>query len=274
MSKPILSSSGVAPTISAQVHGEDGDTRDIEIPGERALSLYVDKRELITLMTLGQMPEALAVGWLLSQRLVDSAEELEEVRVDWEVGVAAVYTHHGIAEQLDERRTVTSGCGQGTMFSRLMDEVEEVQFARAPRFAAPALFDLLRLIREQDTVYKRAGAVHCCALAAQDGSTAKLLCFVEDIGRHNAADAIAGWMQLNDVDGGGKVFYTTGRLTSEMVIKCAQMRIPYLVSRSGTTAMGYQVANRVGITMLGRAVNRRYILFSGAEHFGNTADAN
>lgn len=277
MPKPRVSNSAIDPTLRVKVSGEGGKAQEVEIPGEHALSLYVDKRELITLMTLGQMPEALAIGWLLSQRLIACASEVEEVRVDWEVSAAAVYTRHGIAEQLDARRTVTSGCGQGTMFSRLMEEVEEVQFVRQPQFAAPALFDLLRLIRERDTVYKRAGAVHCCALAAQDGGTARLLCFVEDIGRHNAADAIAGWMQLNDISGSGKVFYTTGRLTSEMVIKCAQMRIPYLVSRSGTTAMGYQVANRVGLTMLGRAVNRRYVVFSGAAHFdsaggGDTAN--
>lgn len=267
MSKPVVSNAGIAPTIRTTVAGDSGRMQQIEIAGEHALGLYVDKRELVTLMTLGQMPEALAVGWLLSQRFIASAEEVEEVHVDWEVGVAAVYTHQGIASLLDERRTVTSGCGQGTMFTRLMEEVEAVQFKRMPLFGAPALFDLLQHIRAQDTVYKRAGAVHACALAEQDGRRTRLLCFVEDIGRHNAADAIAGWMQLNDVAGDGKVFYTTGRLTSEMVIKCAQMRIPYLVSRSGTTAMGYQVANKVGLTMLGRAINRRYLLFSGAEHF-------
>lgn len=265
--KPIVSSAAIAPTVSGSVIDSDGSRREVEIAGERALSLYVDKRELITLMTLGQMPEALAIGWLLSQRLIKSADEIEEVQVDWEASAAAVYTRHGIAPQLDERRTVTSGCGQGSMFSRLLEEVEDIAFDREPPLAAAPLFELLQLIRERDTIYKRAGAVHCCALAEQDGRRAKLLCFVEDIGRHNAADAIAGWMQLNGVGGGGKVFYTTGRLTSEMVIKCAQMRIPYLVSRSGTTAMGYDVARRVGLTLIGRAVSKRYLLFSGGEHF-------
>lgn len=267
MPRPLLSNETVAATLPVTVRREDGKTQTIDIAGERALALYVNKRELITLMTLGQMPEALAVGWLLSQRLIKHADDIEEVRVDWEVNAAAVYTRVPLQTPPDARRTVTSGCGQGTMFSRLMEEVETLTFKRAPLFTARALTSLLEQVRQRDTVYKRAGAVHACALAEQDGETASLLCFVEDIGRHNAADAIAGWMQLNAVRGDGKVFYTTGRLTSEMVIKCAQMGIPYLVSRSGTTAMGYHLANTIGITMLGRAINTRYIIFSAPEHF-------
>ena len=160
------------------------------------------------------------------------------------------------------------------MFSRLMEDVEETTFVRRPLFGASALYDLLAKIRALETVYKRAGAVHGCALAAQtgDGDGVELLVFVEDIGRHNAVDAIAGWMWMNGINGDGKVFYTTGRLTSEMVVKCAQMRVPYLVSRSGVTRMGYDVANRTGLTMLGRALNRRYLLFSGAEYFRQESD--
>ena len=268
MAKPVVSHAGVAPTIRARVSGSDGE-RQIEIAGEQALSLYVDKRELITLMTLGQMPEALALGWLLSQRLIKSADEIEEIRVDWEVNVAAVYTRNGITLPEETRRTVTSGCGQGSMFSHLLEEIETVEFCRNRLFSDAALSDLLLQLRRQETIYKRAGAVHCCTLAEPepDGDRVRLLCFVEDIGRHNAADAIAGWMQLNSVSPADKIFYTTGRLTSEMVIKCAQMRIPYLVSRSGTTAMGYQLANRTGVTMLGRAINQRYLIFSGADYF-------
>ncbi|MCH9705758.1 MAG: formate dehydrogenase accessory sulfurtransferase FdhD [Proteobacteria bacterium] len=267
VAKPTISNARIAPTIPTTVIDHNGETQQVEIAGEHALGLYVDKHELITLMTLGQMPEALAAGWLLSQRLIRNVNELEEIQVDWEAGAVAVYTKNGIAPVLDERRTVTSGCGQGTMFSRLMEEIETVEFCRQPPFSAAALLHLLQLIRQQETIYKRAGAVHSCALVAHDGHHAELLCFVEDIGRHNAADAIAGWMQLNEISGDGKVFYTTGRLTSEMVIKCAQMRIPYLVSRSGTTAMGHQVANAVGLTMLGRAISQRYLIFSGAKHF-------
>lgn len=268
MAKPVISHTATAPTIRAKVSGSDGE-RQIEIAGEQALSLYVDKCELITLMTLGQMPEALAVGWLLSQRLISSADEIEEIRIDWEVNVAAVYTHNGIRAPADTRRTVTSGCGQGSMFSHLIEDIEKVTFDRAQPLTAAALSDLLQQLRRQETIYKRAGAVHCCTLAEPeaDGKRVRLLCFVEDIGRHNAADAIAGWMQLNDISAADKIFYTTGRLTSEMVIKCAQMRIPYLISRSGTTAMGYRLANQTGLTMLGRAINQRYLIFSGGNHF-------
>lgn len=267
--KPLLSAARVPPTVAAVVTGPDGAAREVELAGEHALALFVDGREVISLMTMGQMPEALAVGWLLSQRMIGSVGELEEVRVDWEAGAAAVYTRGGTAAAAadDGRRTVTSGCGQGTMFSRVMEQVERTAFVRAPRLGAGGVFDLLGRVRDWDTVYKRAGAVHACALARAGREAVDMLCFVEDIGRHNAADAIGGWMALNEISGDGTVFYTTGRLTSEMVIKCAQMRVPYLVSRSGTTAMGCEVARAAGVTMLGRAVNRRYVVFSGGEFF-------
>lgn len=266
MSKPLLSKARIDPVITATVCDHLGQTRPLPIAGERPLTLYVDKHELITLMTLGQMPEALVIGWLLSQRLIRTIAELETVQVDWEVNAAAVYTRNGIRLPRDERRTITSGCGQGSMFSALLEEIDAVEFNRHPHLTPAVLLDLLQQVRNLQTVYKQAGAVHSCLLAAHDGTSATVLCAVEDIGRHNAADAIAGWMRLNNISGGGKVFYTTGRLTSEMVIKCAQMGIPYLVSRSGTTAMGYEVAGRIGLTMLGRALNRRYLVFSGAQH--------
>jgi len=226
-----LSAATTPATVTARITDEDGDERNINIAGEHPLTLYVDKREIITLMTLGQMPEALAVGWLRNQQLITSLDDVEEVIVDWEVNVAAVRTRRGLKMSAEEeRKTVTSGCGQGSMFSRLLENVETVQFNRSPLLNTAALRDMLRQLRERDTVYKTAGAVHGCALAAHDGERAHLLTFVEDIGRHNAVDAVSGWMWLNDVGGDDKVFYTTGRLTSEMVIKCAQMRIPYLVS--------------------------------------------
>lgn len=245
---------------------ENGAKRKVGIAGEYPLTLYADGREIITLMTLGQMPEALAAGWLRNQRALSSAADLEEITVDWETNAAAVYTRNGVAE-LPEKRTTTSGCGQGTMFGGLMESVEKVKFVRRRPFSAAALFDLLEQIRMRETVYKAAGAVHACALADVKKDACKILVFTEDVGRHNAVDAIAGWMWLNGVSGGGKVFYTTGRLTSEMAVKCAQMEIPFLVSRSGLTRMGLEVAQKTGITMLGRAVNRRYLLFSGAEFF-------
>ncbi|MBE8158328.1 MAG: formate dehydrogenase accessory sulfurtransferase FdhD [Betaproteobacteria bacterium] len=264
--KPRITKAQISAVLDCDAVDENGGARAVGIAGEYPLTLYVDGREIITLMTLGQMPEALAAGWLRNQRAVAAVAELEEIVVDWEVNAAAVYTYNGIAE-FSEKRTTTSGCGQGTMFGDLMESINEVNFLRPKKLSAAALYDLLEKIRMRETVYKEAGAVHACALAEIKDGACEVLIFVEDVGRHNAVDAVAGWMWLNDVCGGGKVFYTTGRLTSEMAVKCAQMEIPYLVSRSGLTRMGLEVAQKTGITMLGRAVNKRYLLFSGAEFF-------
>ena len=264
--KPKISRAIMPPFITAPVIDETGITRDMPITGEYPLTLYIDGQEMVTLMTLGKMPEALTIGWLRNQRVVECVEQIEEVVVDWEVNASAVYTRNGFSP-LPTRRVITSGCGQGTMFGDLLATVEAIDFERQQPLTATALFNLVETIRHYDTVYKTAGAVHACALSQAQPQTCEVLLFVEDVGRHNAVDAIAGWMWLNDIRGDDKVFYTTGRLTSEMVIKCAQMGIPYLVSRSGITRMGLEVAESVGITMLGRAINKRYLLFTGKEHF-------
>ncbi|MGI9298541.1 MAG: formate dehydrogenase accessory sulfurtransferase FdhD [Gammaproteobacteria bacterium] len=266
MPKPALSRARTPAVSQTRAVDENGNALSVGVAGEYPLTLYVDGREIVTLMTMGRMPEELAIGWLRNQRALFSVGEIEEVRVDWEVNAAAVYTRSGLPP-LSEKRAMTSGCGQGTMFGDLMDFVSETRFCRPRKFSAAALFDLLSHIRDRDTVYKAAGAVHACALAEIKNDACEMLIFTEDVGRHNAVDAIGGWMWLHDVGGGGKVFYTTGRLTSEMVIKCAQMEIPYLVSRSGLTRMGLEVAKTTGITMLGRAINKRYLLFTGGEHF-------
>jgi FdhD protein len=266
---PVLTQAKRPLTFEVEAHDEMGAVQSTPIAGEHPLTLYVDKRELLTLMTLGQSPEALAIGYLRNQRLVRSIEDIESVQVDWEVNAVAVTTRHGIenlAARL-QKRTVTSGCGQGTVFGDLMEEIDSLDLRRDVRFSQQGLYSLLELVRKHETIYKSAGAVHGCALAAIEGASCRILTFVEDVGRHNAVDAIAGQMWLEGWDGSDKVFYTTGRLTSEMVIKAAQMRIPFLVSRSGLTQMGYEVANRVGITMIGRAVNRHFLLFTGKERF-------
>ena len=244
-----------------QVTEEDVLRKRLEHP----LTLYVDKREIVTLMTLGAAPEALAIGYLRNQRLVASIEEIESVHVDWDVDAVAVTTRRGIAD-LDgrmQKRTVTTGCGQGTVFGALMDEIESIRLPADARLDEATFYRLVDNVRLRETVYKQAGAVHGCALA----KAADILMFVEDVGRHNAVDAIAGQMWLDGIDGADKIFYTTGRLTSEMVIKCAQMGIPFLVSRSGLTQMGYEVARKVGITMLGRVTGKHYLLFTGNERF-------
>jgi FdhD protein len=213
-------------------------------------------------MTLGHAPEALAIGYLRNQRLVDSIDELSAVQVDWETEAVAVTTRtkrRDLNARL-KKKTVTTGCGQGTVFGDLMEEIDSIRLRDDVRMTDADLFVLLEKVRKHETIYKQAGAVHGCALATTAG---EILMFVEDVGRHNAVDAIAGFMWLGDIDGSDKVFYTTGRLTSEMVIKCAQMRIPFLVSRSGLTQMGHAIARKVGITMLGRASGRHFLAFTG-----------
>ena len=249
---------------------EFGETCKVSIPAERALTVYVDKRELVTLMTLGAQPELLVLGFLRNQRLVQSVQEVESVTVDWEVGVAAVKTRQGISdiEARTAKKVVTTGCGQGSVFGDLMAEVEQLQLPPAT-LSQGQLYGIVNAIRLQESTYKSAGSVHGCALFQGE----QMLIFVEDVGRHNAIDTIAGWMAIQAVaptgsvgvgmSGADKVFYTTGRLTSEMVIKSAQMGVPIVVSRSGITQMGQQVAERLGLCTIGRAMNRRFLCFSG-----------
>ena len=247
---------------SMNEHGEWGET---QIAGEHPLTLYVDKREIVTLMTLGARPEALAIGYLRNQRLVNSIEEIKSVQVDWEVEAVAVTTRHGI-QDLDgrmEKRTVTTGCGQGTVFGELMEEIDNLKLPTDVSLKEETYYALMDNVRRHDTVYKAAGAVHGCALC----KGTEILMFVEDVGRHNAVDAIAGQMWLDCIQGRDKIFYTTGRLTSEMVIKCAQMEIPFLVSRSGLTKMGHEIAKKIGLTMIGRATGKHYLLFTGESRF-------
>ncbi len=256
-------------TFTVRTMDERGDAKDVEIAGEHPLTIYVDKREIVTLMTLGAAPEALAIGYLRNQRLVGSVDEIAAVHVDWEVNAVSVKTRRGLPdlEARTAKRTTTTGCGQGTVFGDLLEDLEAVRLPPAATLTQQALYDLLDRVRLHETIYKQAGAVHGCALATNESSRSEILMFVEDVGRHNAVDAIAGRMWLDHVEGEDKVFYTTGRLTSEMVIKAAQMRIPFLVSRSGLTQMGYELAQKVGMTMIGRATNRRFLLFTGAERF-------
>jgi FdhD protein len=267
--RPLLTQAARPATFNVQSINENGETGETPIAGEHALTLFVDKEEILTLMTLGAAPEALALGYLRNQRLIDSIDEVLAVQVDWEVDAVVVKTRQGIRDLAAKtsKRTKTSGCGQGTVFGDLMADIENVRLPGDVRLAQATLYDLLNKVRLHETIYKQAGAVHGCALASNGDGQSEILYFVEDVGRHNAVDAIAGLMWLDRVDGGDKIFYTTGRLTSEMVIKAAQMGIPFLVSRSGLTQMGYDIARKVGITMIGRAANKHYLLFTGAERF-------
>jgi FdhD protein len=250
-----------------QILDEYGDLRQIHIPAERPLTMFVDKRELVTLMTLGSAPELLVLGYLRNQRLIDAASEVESITVDWDVGAAAVKTRRGVhdIEARTAHRVVTTGCGQGTVFGDLMSQVDAVTLpdAKTARIRQSTLHRMLETMRQQDSIHRKAGSVHGCALFRG----ADLLMFVEDVGRHNAIDTIAGWMALHGVSGEDKAFYTTGRLTSEMVMKSAQMGVPIIVSRNGVTAMGHEMASRLGMTLFGRAANRHFLCYTGFERF-------
>ena len=303
MNLPFLTQAKAPLTCEVSAVNEFGEHISVSIPAERALTVYVDKRELVTLMTLGAHPELLVLGYLLNQRLVKSTQEIESITVDWDVGVAAVKTVHGIAnvEEKTSRRVVTTGCGQGSVFGGLMDEVDQIKLPPDASITQSQLYALVNTIRLKETTYKSAGSVHACALFGSKNSMAnesELLIFVEDVGRHNAIDTIAGWMSINmtptlvasritlppegalrlqpDKAGsaapaekgtstGGLVFYTTGRLTSEMVIKSAQMGVPIVVSRSGITQMGHQVAQSVGLCAIGRATNKRFVCYTSTQ---------
>jgi len=262
--RPQLSNAAVPLTHEVEILDERGRASAIHIPAERPLTVYVDKRELVTLMTLGGAPEALTLGYLRNQRLVKSLDEVESVQVDWAVEAVAVKTRNGIAnvEERTAKRVVTTGCGQGSVFGGLMDEVDSIALDPDARLRQSVLYRIVDTIRIQQSIYKQAGSVHGCALFSAQG---ELIHFVEDVGRHNAVDAIAGKMWLDGMGGADKVFYTTGRLTSEMVIKGAQMGIPFLLSRSGTTQMGHMVAERVGMSLLARCSGKHFLLLTGKE---------
>ena len=260
--RPLLSSASAALTQQVEVLDERGRRSTIAIPAERPLVVYVDKRELVTLMTLGGAPEALILGYLRNQRLVRSLDEIASVQVDWSVDAVAVTTKNGIddIEQRTSKKVVTTGCGQGSVFGGLMDEIDLIHLPPDARLKQSTVVRIVDTIRTLQSVYKQAGSVHGCALFDAAG---ELLYFVEDVGRHNAVDSIAGQMWLDGIEGGDKVFYTTGRLTSEMVIKGAQMGIPFLLSRSGTTQMGHMVAERVGMSLLARCSGKHFLLLTG-----------
>jgi FdhD protein len=268
--KPSITQAQVPLTRAIEVRNEFGDISESHIPAERALIIYLDKKELVTLMTLGAKPEWLVLGFLRNQRLIDSVDQIESITVDWtigegelgEPGVAAVKTRANaqVVVQRSADRVVTTGCGQGSVFGDLMAHLDDIELPPA-QVTQAQIYGLVNAIRLQETTYKSSGSVHGCALFQGD----QMLMFVEDVGRHNAVDTIAGWMWMNDISGHDKVFYTTGRLTSEMVIKSAQMGVPVVVSRSGITQMGLDVAQRQGLCTLGRATNKRFLCFSGAQ---------
>ena len=261
--KPAMTDAGLDASAPVSAVDEFCKIRTSYIAAERPLTLYLDKREIVTVMTLGTQPELLILGWLRNQHMVTDLINIKSIQVDWETDSVAVTTHkplENIEEKLN-KRTITTGCGQGTVFGALMDNIEKIRLPEI-NIKQSTIYDLLKNLNAYNEIYKRAGAVHGCALCQQSS----ILNFVEDVGRHNAVDAIAGSMWLNQIDGDDKIFYTTGRLTSEMVIKVAQMGIPLLLSRSGVTQMGRELARKVGVTLIARAKGRHFLIYNGAEN--------
>lgn len=260
---PLLSSAGLRPTHPVQAIDEFGDQRDLRVAGEFPLTIKVDEREVVTLMTLGTHPELLTLGYLRNQRLVESVTDIKSIRVEWDQETAHVETRAGQGivdwESKLSKRTVTTGCGQGTMFSWTLNKIYESPLPAAS-VRQSTLYGLLKNIAQYNEIYKQAGAVHGCALCEDT----EIELFVEDVGRHNAADTIAGQMWMDGTSGGNKIFYTTGRLTSEIVMKVAHMGIPILLSRSGVTFMGLELAQDLRVTMIARAKGRHFLVYNGA----------
>jgi len=264
MHRPVLSDEGLDPTRPVTARDEFGDPRELSIAGEYPLTIKVDDAEVVTLMTLGTYPEKLTLGYLRNQRLIDDINEIAKVRVDWDRETVDVSTTHGggivdLHEKIS-KRTVTSGCGQGTIFSCTLDKLYDTRLPRV-EIRQSTIYALLKTINSYNEIYRAAGAVHGCALC--EGS--RILYFVEDVGRHNATDTIAGEMWLEGIGGNDKIFYTTGRLTSEIVMKAAHMGVPVLVSRSGITHMGLELAQDLGVTMVARAKGRHFLVYNGED---------
>lgn len=263
--RPLMTDAGVRPTHSVSVKNEKGEAKEVEIAGELPLTILVDGYEIVTLMTLGANPEQLALGYLWNQRLIREIEAIESVRVDWQTETVHIQTKDGNGGQLREKltgRTVTTGCAQGTIFSCTIDGLYATEL-RPITLRQSQLSRLLKSLASYNEIYKSAGAVHGCALC----STEKVEIFVEDVGRHNAADTIAGKMWLERITGRNKVFYSTGRLTSEIVMKAALMEIPAIISRSGITHMGLILAQDLGMIMIARIKGDKFLIFNGQEHF-------
>jgi FdhD protein len=231
----------------------------VSVPVERALTLYLNSQEIVTIMTINDYPEYLAIGYLLNQNMLKPDDVVTEVEYDDDLQVVVVRTKRGTNfEQKLKKRTLTSGCAQGTSFGDLMEALETVVLPPS-ELRTSWLYQMTHTINTTPSLYLEAGAIHGCVLCVQE----RPVCYMEDVGRHNAVDKLAGWMYRNDVDPADKILYTTGRLTSEMTIKTVRMGIPILISRSGFTAWGVELARKAGLTLIGRARGKRFVALSG-----------
>lgn len=252
------------PRLTRAVQGIDHEGRPVEVHvvHERPLTIFLNDQEIVTVMTIGDHPEYLAVGFLLNQNMLRPDDEITGIDHDEELDVVVVRTARATHYQRKlERRIRTSGCAQGTVFGDLMERFHEIRLPQDAELRTSWLYAILKCVNTTPSIYLKAGAIHGCALCARD----RILVYMEDVGRHNAVDKIAGFMFLHGIPAADKIFYTTGRLTSEMVIKTVQMGIPVLISRSGFTAWGVELAREAGLTLIGRARGRRFVALSG-EH--------
>ena len=266
---PVMTDAGLQPTQKVLVKDEYKNTRELNIAEERPLTIYIDSYEIVTLMTLGTRPELLALGYVKNQGLITNLNEIKSVQVDWDVNAAAITSTNKRNDWIDKlgSRIITSGCGQGTIFNGIMEQLDKFKI-KSKKIKQSTIYLLLKNLNSYNDVYRNAGAVHGCALC----QNSKPLIFIEDVGRHNAVDAIAGKMWMEGISGEDKIFYTTGRLTSEMVIKVAQMRIPILLSRSGITQMGLSLAKDLNITLLSRVKNKHFLVYNGDDNIEYDAD--
>lgn len=271
MSRFIVAPDPLNPRLVETVRATDHTGADTEtaVPVERPLTLFLNSREVVTMMTIGDYPECLAVGYLLNQNMLRPTEGIVGIDVDEEVDVVVVRTEHETDfEEKLKRRTLTSGCAQGTAFGDVMEKFDETVLPPDAAVRTSWIYELSRAINTRPSIYLRAGAIHGCVLCEAD----RPLIYMEDVGRHNAIDKIAGYMRLDGIGPENKIFYTTGRLTSEMVIKCVRMEIPILISRSGFTAWGVELARRANLTLIGRAKGKRFLCVSGGDRLVFDAD--
>lgn len=260
-------------TLSTSVSGIDhtGAKVDTRVVHERALTLYLNSQEVVTMMTIGDHPDLLAIGYLVNQNMLAKDEVITEIDYDHDLAVIVVRTEvETNFEEKMKKKVRTSGCAQGTVFGDIMESFDKITLDKTARLKTSWLYELTKKINTVPSLYLEAGAIHGCVLCQEN----RPLVYMEDVGRHNAVDKIAGWMFQNQTNASDKIFYTTGRLTSEMVIKTVMMGIPILVSRSGFTASGVELARQVGLTLIGRARGKRFIALSGEERIEFDIDPN
>ena len=261
--RPEITNSQRPESKTVDVYDEYNQVKSFQITGELPLTIYLNKKEVVTLMTLGHYPESLVIGYLRNQGFVSKLSDIESVQVDWETNSAAVKSISNLDEFENKltHRVVTSGCGQGTTFGGIWDDLKDKNL-QTTKLKQSSIYKMLKLLHDKNEIFRKSGAVHGCAICDENN----IIDFIEDVGRHNAVDAIAGNMWLNNIESRNKIFYTTGRLTSEMVIKVAQMNISYLISRSGITEMGLNVAKETGVTLIGRAKGRHFLVYNGHQN--------